>query len=1482
MSNILRKHQDTKGIIVFPPLADWNIPLFQRPHQMAIHLAKKNYLIFYCTGENRYDTVEGFQQIAENCYLTDQFRLIINNLKGFILDFYSTQQTVRPELVYNLKKDNIIIYEYMDHIHEHISGNKTDFIFTRHQIIHPDIIITSASNLYEEMLNKFGKERVIYLPNAVDYEHFHISKDLKNIPIDIKEIVQKGNPIIGYYGALAKWIDYELINKLATSRPQYEIILIGWDFDGSINRLDKRDNIHYLGTKSYNILPLYGIWFDVAIIPFIEGELADSTSPIKLFEYMALGKPIVTTNMKECKRYKSVLAAQNYEEFLSMIDRALKLKDNEEYLKVLDGEARENTWEKRAEEYDEIVQSIISKKNDNLIRHDTKESTYFYKYINEIRNEINSLTTQLGQLTAEIDNLNAQLGQIKAERENLYSQLGKITAERDNLNTSLNMILNSDFWKVASFYYRIRDKIILLRAIHGTLKWMKEKIRESSCLEYLSKFRRYAKNYGIKRAIKKSLIKITEKARAPLLNINLFYALHKYTKSKKLLSITEIPPGALEGNKYDIFFFPMIDFSFRYQRPQQLASYFAKEGHRVFYMNITQFLPDDSKEEFRIKEIKEHLYEVFLRNPNALDVYGGELNENVTDILYSSINALRKKWGLLTAVGVVHNPFWTPLVLKIKHEHNWKIIYDCLDEWDTFAHIGAYFLTQESELIKKADLVTVTADLLYKKWYEDNNSCTIVRNACDYEHFLKASPNNLLANIKHPIVGFFGGIADWVDIKMINYAAIQRKEWSFVLLGGIFTDVTSIEKLPNVYLPGNKPYELMPDYLYNFDVCIIPFKRNKITEAVDPVKLYEYFSLGKPVVSRDLHEIGKYRDYVYLFDTKEDFIKSVEKALDEKDIEIKEKRRKLASTNTWEERIKSIDSKIREKYGRVSIIIVTYNNLEYNRLCLENIISKTDYPNYEIIVVDNNSSDGTPDYLKNMEQRYSFIKIILNNENIGFAKANNQGIKNSTGDYIVFLNNDTVVTKGWLTKFVNYLDKYPEIGLIGPVTNSCGNEAQIDTDYNNLDNMNSFAYQYTIDHEGIFFDIRMLAFYCTAMRKEILDKVGLLDEEYGIGMFEDDDYSHRVKLQGYRIVCAEDIFIHHYGQGAFKKLIDTGKYYELFNRNRNLFEKKWGVKWVMHKHRSHCDISSTQTINEIKKTKEHWGKEAGTWRVGRGIYWLEHEEVLKRINEKVSGDPNKTPIHYLKEFMIEKGFKFPIERCLTLGCGAGDLERGISQLNFCLRHDAFDISEKAIEKAILAAKEQNLTHINYEVKDINEIHLPESIYDVIFGVGSVHHFARLEHIFKEVNKALKTDGIFFVNEYIGPSRFQWTERQLEVINAILKVLPKKYKTVVTDPTMIKEIEVRPTPAMVADVDPSEAVRSEEILSLLKKYFDILEIKNLGGAILHTMLTNIAGNFKLDNEDDMKLLYNIFDFEDILMKNGDLSSDFSVIIAKKKS
>jgi len=168
---------------------------------------------------------------------------------------------------------------------------------------------------------------------------------------------------------------------------------------------------------------------------------------------------------------------------------------------------------------------------------------------------------------------------------------------------------------------------------------------------------------------------------------------------------------------------------------------------------------------------------------------------------------------------------------------------------------------------------------------------------------------------------------------------------------------------------------------------------------------------------------------------------------------------------------------------------------------------------------------------------------------------------------LILLNNDTIVPRGWLCRLLRHARR-PEVGIVGPVTNWTGNEAKIEVPYRDPREMEAFAREYTHAHKGQVFDIRVAAVYCVAMRRAVVNQVGPPDERFGLGMFEDEDYARRVRQAGYRVICAEDVFVHHHGMASFAKL-DDAQYRELFERNRRLYEEKWGEPWEPHQTQSH-------------------------------------------------------------------------------------------------------------------------------------------------------------------------------------------------------------------------------------------------------------------------------------------------------------------------
>ena len=250
---------------------------------------------------------------------------------------------------------------------------------------------------------------------------------------------------------------------------------------------------------------------------------------------------------------------------------------------------------------------------------------------------------------------------------------------------------------------------------------------------------------------------------------------------------------------------------------------------------------------------------------------------------------------------------------------------------------------------------------------------------------------------------------------------------------------------------------------------------------------------------------------------------------------------------------------------RASIVIVTFENLPLTRLCLETVLATTP-EDVEVIIVENASTDGTGEYLAELAARVGRVHLTANERNRGFASAVNQGFEASRGDVLVLLNNDTIVPPGWLQRLEQHLQD-PAVGLVGPTTNEAGNEARIDTTYRTYAEFLELAKKRALEADGRLVDLPVATMFCAALRRDVLETVGLLDEQFEVGLFEDDDFAIRVRAAGYRVVLAEDVFVHHFGEAAFGELFASGRYAELFRLNRERFDRKWGVEWHSHERR---------------------------------------------------------------------------------------------------------------------------------------------------------------------------------------------------------------------------------------------------------------------------------------------------------------------------
>ena len=303
------------------------------------------------------------------------------------------------------------------------------------------------------------------------------------------------------------------------------------------------------------------------------------------------------------------------------------------------------------------------------------------------------------------------------------------------------------------------------------------------------------------------------------------------------------------------------------------------------------------------------------------------------------------------------------------------------------------------------------------------------------------------------------------------------------------------------------------------------------------------------------------------------------------------------------------------------------------------------------------------------------------------------------------------------------------------------------------------------------------------------------------------------------------------------------------------------------------NLSSDQ-VNQVKKV---WGED-NAWKDPEVVHWTQLLQVQERMNLLVSGDKQKDRFKYF----IDTFIRTPVKRALTLGCGHGELERGLSKYNFAVSHDAVDIADGAIESATRLAKEAGVNNVRYWVADLNTIQLPRYEYDVVFGIASFHHVANLEHLLIQVSQTLKPGGFLFLDEYIGPIQFQWPDEQLNIINEQIDAMPDRYKTFVAEPHFRKGPMTRPTIEEMNAVDPSEAIRSTHILPMVQAVFDSVVVKGYGGSLLHLLLDHIAGNFAEHDPAAVTYLDSLFELEDRLIASGKLHHDFAVIVARKKT
>lgn len=352
---------DYKSVIIFENHFGYYNIMLQRPQHITRELSDEDTLVIYNSYYDvDYRNYERITEIKPHCYVMDLFYY-----REALLRFLRTKHIKKTLMVYSTdtvplhriqqyeKEEFRILYEYVDDINpDLISPKKLDMVLNRHSYLlnseYTEIVAT-ASRLYQNILNQNEKANVELISNGVECKKF--PREMKTSDEEYLSWLRADKIKMGYYGALANWVDYDLLKKLVDDEA-FQLILIGVEHDSSLrdSGILQRNNVMYFGKKPYDQLAGYVHYFDICIIPFVINDITKATSPVKLFEYMAMGKPVITTPMPECMKYDTVEIASNVEEFREKVYRAVKKSKSEQYINALVECAYQNDWKEKANE----------------------------------------------------------------------------------------------------------------------------------------------------------------------------------------------------------------------------------------------------------------------------------------------------------------------------------------------------------------------------------------------------------------------------------------------------------------------------------------------------------------------------------------------------------------------------------------------------------------------------------------------------------------------------------------------------------------------------------------------------------------------------------------------------------------------------------------------------------------------------------------------------------------------------------------------------------------------------------------------------------------------------------------------------------------------------------------------------------------------------------------------------------------------------
>ncbi len=656
---------------------------------------------------------------------------------------------------------------------------------------------------------------------------------------------------------------------------------------------------------------------------------------------------------------------------------------------------------------------------------------------------------------------------------------------------------------------------------------------------YISKVYNHYKYHGLKVTINAIIYKIKMKLKLNKKN-QYIDVLEKYKnfnlnddKSNKDILYKE-----REKNVYIFATVPYFDVGGG-QRSSQLSKIFNKMGFSIYYI----YAYECSESNIPLISIPT-TYHKFINNVNYEELED-TVKEDDIFIFEGPIKLFDKYLALA----------------KLK---NAKVIYENIDNWET--SLGSMFFNRETliMMLNNADMIVATAKKLVSQtekyiheYCREYKEVYYLANAVDDEIFeprkVYEKPEDLITSKKTLL--YYGSLwGEWFDWDILKEVANSSKDISINLIGDYAGIPQIVENMPkNVHFLGVKKQIELPAYLNYSDFALLPFKVGKIGDYVSPLKIFEYISMNTPVLATALPDIQNYPN-VFVSCKSKDWIKQINDY--KKDDKIQELRDNFIYENNWYNRCsKMLDVLFPEKaeiidkraYGQVSVVILNYNNKKVITNCIDTLLKFNGRYNYQIVVVDNMSTDGSYEILK---ERYGNSITLVRNSKNGCSSGRNLGVKNSTGKYILFLDSDEwILNKYWLDTYLDVFLNNSDIGAIGWGAGWF--------------NKKGFAYKVVDAYEHFYMppnsiarkDIGYLATCGFIMEKDLFYKVGEFDLNYDPTCYEDTDLSLKIRNAGKEIYYSKYLGVGHLPHQTTKS--GTSEHDELIRKKGEYFIQKW-------------------------------------------------------------------------------------------------------------------------------------------------------------------------------------------------------------------------------------------------------------------------------------------------------------------------------------